>query len=105
MCTIASMPRLPEHCVEYGRMIQWPKEKPFGGVELYSTHKGCISKRDISARINTGQPAVPLPDNALDGDNPEHIQWVFERAEERAAQFSITGVTYRLTQGESHLPH
>uniref|UniRef100_A0A8C4ZC33 NEDD8-activating enzyme E1 catalytic subunit n=1 Tax=Gadus morhua TaxID=8049 RepID=A0A8C4ZC33_GADMO len=55
MCTIASMPRLPEHCVEY--------------------------------------------DNALDGDNPEHIQWVFERAEERAAQFSITGVTYRLTQG------
>ena len=36
MCTIASMPRLPEHCVEYGRMIQWPKEKPFGGEGLYS---------------------------------------------------------------------
>ncbi|KAK0130569.1 NEDD8-activating enzyme E1 catalytic subunit [Merluccius polli] len=68
MCTIASMPRLPEHCVEYGRMIQWLKEKPFG-------------------------------DNALDGDNPEHIQWVFEKAQQRAAQFNITGVTYRLTQG------
>uniref|UniRef100_A0A4W5KUE3 NEDD8-activating enzyme E1 catalytic subunit n=1 Tax=Hucho hucho TaxID=62062 RepID=A0A4W5KUE3_9TELE len=31
--------------------------------------------------------------------NPEHIQWVFQRAQERAAVYSITGVTYRLTQG------
>ncbi|CAB1329836.1 unnamed protein product [Coregonus sp. 'balchen'] len=69
MCTIASMPRLPEHCVEYVRMLQWPKDKPFGdGV-------------------------------GLDGDNPEHIQWVFQRAQDRAADYSITGVTYRLTQG------
>uniref|UniRef100_A0A8D0AVP3 NEDD8-activating enzyme E1 catalytic subunit n=1 Tax=Sander lucioperca TaxID=283035 RepID=A0A8D0AVP3_SANLU len=67
MCTIASMPRLPEHCIEYARILQWPKEKAFGGN--------------------------------LDGDNPEHIQWVFERAQERAAEFNITGVTYRLTQG------
>ncbi|XP_030624023.1 NEDD8-activating enzyme E1 catalytic subunit isoform X1 [Chanos chanos] len=69
MCTIASMPRLPEHCIEYVRMLQWPKEKPFGdGV-------------------------------TLDGDNPEHIQWVFQRSQERAAEFNISGVTYRLTQG------
>ncbi|KAK3519039.1 hypothetical protein QTP70_016382 [Hemibagrus guttatus] len=69
MCTIASMPRLPEHCIEYVRILQWPKETPFGdGV-------------------------------ALDGDNPEHIQWVFQKSLKRAAEFSITGVTYRLTQG------
>uniref|UniRef100_A0A8D3DDK3 NEDD8-activating enzyme E1 catalytic subunit n=1 Tax=Scophthalmus maximus TaxID=52904 RepID=A0A8D3DDK3_SCOMX len=67
MCTIASMPRLPEHCIEYARILQWPKENPFGGN--------------------------------LDGDNPDHIQWVFDRSQERAAEFSITGVTYRLTQG------
>uniref|UniRef100_M4APQ4 NEDD8-activating enzyme E1 catalytic subunit n=1 Tax=Xiphophorus maculatus TaxID=8083 RepID=M4APQ4_XIPMA len=66
MCTIATMPRLPEHCVEYARILQWPKERPFGGF--------------------------------LDGDNPEHIQWVFEKSQERAAEFNITGVTYRLTQ-------
>uniref|UniRef100_A0A8C7SXN0 NEDD8-activating enzyme E1 catalytic subunit n=1 Tax=Oncorhynchus mykiss TaxID=8022 RepID=A0A8C7SXN0_ONCMY len=72
MCTIASMPRLPEHCVEYVRMLQWPKDEPFGeGV-------------------------------GLDGDNPEHIQWVFQRAHERAADYNITGVTYRLTQGEEY---
>ncbi|MFT7801450.1 NEDD8-activating enzyme E1 catalytic subunit [Arapaima gigas] len=69
MCTIASMPRLPEHCIEYVRILQWPKEKPFGdGV-------------------------------TLDGDDPQHIQWVFQKSQERAAQFNITGVTYRLTQG------
>lgn len=69
MCTIATMPRLPEHCIEYVRILQWPKEMPFGdGV-------------------------------ALDGDDPEHIHWVFQRSLERAAEFSIIGVTYRLTQG------
>ncbi|XP_069499903.1 NEDD8-activating enzyme E1 catalytic subunit isoform X1 [Ambystoma mexicanum] len=69
MCTIASMPRLPEHCIEYVRILQWPKEQPFG-------------------------EAV-----ALDGDDPEHIQWIFQRSLERASQFNIRGVTYRLTQG------
>uniref|UniRef100_A0A3B5BC35 NEDD8-activating enzyme E1 catalytic subunit n=1 Tax=Stegastes partitus TaxID=144197 RepID=A0A3B5BC35_9TELE len=68
MCTIASMPRLPEHCVEYVRVLLWPKEKPFGD------------------------------DVTLDGDDPAHIQWVFEKSLERAAEFNITGVTYRLTQ-------
>lgn len=41
-----------------------------------------------------------LIETSLDGDNPEHIQWVFERSKDRAAEFNITGVTYRLTQGE-----
>uniref|UniRef100_A0A8C9Y9S8 NEDD8-activating enzyme E1 catalytic subunit n=1 Tax=Sander lucioperca TaxID=283035 RepID=A0A8C9Y9S8_SANLU len=68
MCTIASMPRLPEHCIEYVRVLLWPKETPFGD--------GVI----------------------LDGDDPEHIQWVYQRSLERAADFHITGVTYRLTQ-------
>ncbi|XP_057278887.1 NEDD8-activating enzyme E1 catalytic subunit isoform X4 [Pezoporus wallicus] len=69
MCTIASMPRLPEHCIEYVRILQWPKEQPFGeGV-------------------------------ALDGDDPEHIQWIYQKSLERASQFKIKGVTYRLTQG------
>nr|XP_014343461.1 PREDICTED: NEDD8-activating enzyme E1 catalytic subunit isoform X6 [Latimeria chalumnae] len=35
----------------------------------------------------------------LDGDDPEHIQWIFQKSLERAAQFNITGITYRLTQG------
>ena len=36
----------------------------------------------------------------MDGDDPAHIQWVYQKSLERAAEFSITGVTYRLTQGK-----
>ena len=41
---------------------------------------------------------------ALDGDDPKHIQWVYQKSLERAAEFNITGVTYRLTQGEYPKP-
>ncbi|UYV65342.1 UBA3 [Cordylochernes scorpioides] len=69
LCTIANIPRLPEHCIEYVRIFQWPKENPFGN------------------------------DTAIDGDDPEHLQWIFEQAQRRAQQYNISNVTYRLTQG------
>ncbi|XP_064604600.1 NEDD8-activating enzyme E1 catalytic subunit-like [Liolophura sinensis] len=69
LCTIAHTPRLPEHCIEYVRILLWPKENPFG--------------EDVS----------------IDGDDPNHIKWILEKAMERAQAYNITGVTYRLTQG------
>lgn len=69
LCTIAHTPRLPEHCIEYSRILLWPKEKPFG--------------EEIS----------------IDGDDPAHISWIYERARERADEYGIKDVTYRLTQG------
>ena len=69
LCTIAHTPRLPEHCIEYARILLWPKEKPFG------------------------------EDVPIDGDDPAHISWIFEKAVERAGQYGIQGITYRLTQG------
>lgn len=38
-------------------------------------------------------------DKKMDTDNPEHIQWLFDTALNRAKQFDIEGVTYSLTQG------
>ncbi|XP_047740261.1 NEDD8-activating enzyme E1 catalytic subunit-like [Hyalella azteca] len=70
MCTIAHTPRLPEHCIEYVKVLLWPKDNPFGGDEC-----------------------------AIDGDDPQHISWIYEQSLKRAAEFNITGVTYRLTQG------
>ncbi|KDR23046.1 NEDD8-activating enzyme E1 catalytic subunit, partial [Zootermopsis nevadensis] len=64
LCTIANTPRLPEHCIEYVKVIQWSKENPW--------------------------------DIPIDGDDPQHINWIYEKAMERATQFGIQGITYRL---------
>lgn len=69
LCTLAETPRLPEHCIEYVKIILWPQTKPFGD------------------------------DIKIDGDDPTHIKWIFEKAQQRAACYGILGVTYRLTQG------
>ncbi len=66
ICTIANTPRLPEHCIEWASVLEWPRAKR---------------------------------NEKLDTDNPEHIQWLFEVATERANEFKITGVTWSLTQG------
>lgn len=68
LCTIANTPRLPEHCIEFVKIIQWPKEQPFG-------------------------------EDALDVDDAQHVMWVFEKAQDRARQYNIADVSYRLVQG------
>src|SRR2546428_8778956 len=67
LCTLANIPRLPEHCIEYVRTLQWPKEQPFG--------------EKVS----------------IDGDDPNHIQWIYEKSIERAQQFNIEGIIQQLT--------
>jgi ubiquitin-activating enzyme E1 C len=38
-------------------------------------------------------------DKKLDTDDPDHIEWLFQKASARAAEFAIEGVTWQLTQG------
>src|SRR5271170_1025968 len=78
VCTIATTPRLPEHCIEWASVLEWPRLFP--GTFLVHIH-------------------LIFLDTKLDNDNPEHIQWLFETASSRAKEFKITGVTYSLTQG------
>ncbi len=35
----------------------------------------------------------------IDTDDPNHINWLYNKAKKRAEEFSIPGVTYQLTQG------
>lgn len=69
LCTIANTPRLPEHTIEYVKVLLWPKEQPFG--------------KNVK----------------LDGDDPKHIQWVHEKAVARAEAYNIEPPTLRFTQG------
>lgn len=69
LCTIANKPRLPEHTVEYVKVLLWPREQPFGvGVQL-------------------------------DTDELKHIEWVHEKAVERAKAYNIEPPTLRFAQG------
>lgn len=42
---------------------------------------------------------VVCTDKKLDNDDPEHIQWLFDTARQRAEKYNIAGVTWHLTQG------
>lgn len=70
LCTLATIPRQPEHCIEWAHIIAWEQEKPF-----------------------------PEVDNKLDNDDPEHITWLYHKALARAQEFNISDVTYSMTQG------
>ena len=69
LCTLAETPRSAAHCVEYARIVLWDREGP-------------------------GQSGTEF-----DGDDPEHVSWVFSKATQRAQAFGIEGVTYSHTQG------
>lgn len=65
LCTLATNPRRPEHCIEWARLVKWPQDKK------------C----------------------AFNADEPECIQWVYEHALKRAAEFGIGGVNVSLVRG------
>ncbi|KAK2793189.1 hypothetical protein FQN52_001837 [Onygenales sp. PD_12] len=66
LCTIATIPRQPQHCIEWAHQIAWGDKRK---------------------------------DEEFDGDDMEHVSWIYNTALERAKQFSIAGVTFSMTQG------
>ncbi|EEH16217.1 hypothetical protein PABG_06304 [Paracoccidioides brasiliensis Pb03] len=66
LCTIASIPRQPQHCIEWAHQIAWGEQRQ--GEEF-------------------------------DGDDMEHVTWIYNTALERAEKFNIPGVTFSMAQG------
>ena len=84
-CTIASIPRRPEHCIAYAHKMMWPRLKSLETASKYEM-----------APIEDKN--VPDPNGVdLDKDDVEHMSWIFNRAVERADKFKIEGVNYNLT--------
>jgi ubiquitin-activating enzyme E1 C len=86
MCTLASVPRLPEHCIAFAREKLWNLLQSFTSATQY----------EMYAPKQPGDEFEPCA-VSFDADNSEHMSWVFARACERAKQFNIQGVTYSLT--------
>jgi NEDD8-activating enzyme E1 len=86
ICTIANTPRLPEHCIEWASVLEWPR-----------VHKGgFLYDLNYTAWLIT---AHHIEDEKMDTDNPDHIGWLYDVAAARAREFNIEGVTWSLTQG------
>ncbi len=99
ICTIANTPRLPEHCIEWASVLEWPRVH--GGE---CQEPGCLF--DLSDVLRPAPALTRLPptvrtppDKKIDNDNPDHIQWLLETAQARGAKYNIGGITWSLTQG------
>lgn len=89
LCTIAATPRRPEHCIMWAMIFAWSRLESFTSADDY---KMAEEQRDSSGKLLEGAGAVPL-----DKDDVDHMSWLFRRAEERAEQYKIKGVTFNLT--------
>lgn len=81
LCTLATIPRQPQHCIEWAHIIAWGEER-----------KGTLC-------VDLLVTPTDVSDLVLDTDEPEHIQWLYNKALARAKEFDIPGVTYSMTQG------
>jgi len=90
LCTIASKPRKPEHCIAFALMVEWPRLQSFKSAKEFEL--GPPPELDAE-----GNPQVPEGKIKLEKDDPQHMTWLMERAQERASKFNIKGVTYMMT--------
>jgi len=82
LCTVAETPRKPDHCIAYALFAV---QKSLSNPEADVIHAEFAKKFGGDAK--------------LDKDDPNHMKFIFERAQERAKLFNIEGVTYMLTMG------
>ena len=94
MCTIAHVPRTPEHCIMYVQEVLWHK------LEYLHSH----THYQLSGRpARSGEGEVGWETNGdgenvaaveLDKDDEEHMTWLWARACERARYFGIPEPSY-----------
>lgn len=96
ICTIANVPRTPEHCVLYAQMVLWRR------LEWLETHQRYrLSGRPARAAGDAGEKGwetftggEDVDAVEMDSDNEEHMTWLWARACERARHYKIGEPSY-----------
>ncbi|CAJ1015529.1 ThiF family, putative [Leishmania lindenbergi] len=84
LCTLVSVPRVPEHCVLYVQVKEWPEHHRHCCRRSSQGGDGAVAAAGEREEEGDG-------DEPLDPDNAEHVHWVAERARARQAAFGIGG--------------
>ncbi|KAL8406334.1 hypothetical protein RB596_004980 [Gaeumannomyces avenae] len=59
LCTIASIPRQPEHCVEWAHVIAWDREKPFPSLDKDDPeHITWLYEKALGRALEFGIPGI-----------------------------------------------
>lgn len=75
ICTLANTPRLPEHCVEWAYLLEWPRVFLNASVDSFS-------KQEVFEPLDG-------KNSNFEPDNIRHIDWLVKRSIERANKFQI----------------
>jgi hypothetical protein len=104
LCTIANVPRIPEHCIIYAHQLLWPKLISFSSRTEYQmvgskvlsgeSKNNQLTDEEIQADQNNDPHGVEF-----DADQVDHVLWCLDRAVERAVKFNIQQPTYSQTLG------
>jgi len=95
VCTIANEPRTPSHCIIFVKFAieqRLSSESALTIVEQWK--KLTVTTEDESH--NSGGKSTLIP---IDNDSPIHMQFICEKAQERARQYDIDPPDYNKTMG------
>jgi NEDD8-activating enzyme E1 len=89
-CTVATVPRLPEHCITFAKNFMWPALTSFTDADTFVLNEKYV-KDDVKGFERNPNPLE------LDKDDTQHMTWLFRQATIRAQKYNIPGVTYQKT--------